>query len=141
MLIEVNGASGCKTVRGWISSLYARYAQLRSVWMMLGPLAIAMDDLRRADVLKDDKLPWVTSLHDLIIVGEVVVNPAEFLLYVRRRSDSAVAKLFRATDELDLFMLFLSFDHLYVEPDPDQVAQDHPMAPKPTKAARRRFGN
>jgi hypothetical protein len=36
-------------------------------------------------------------------------------------------------------MLFLSFDHLYVEPDPDQVAQDHPMAPKPTKAARRRF--
>jgi hypothetical protein len=139
MLIEVNGGIWLQD-RTWLDLEFIR--EIRSIAVCLddvGPLAIAMDDLRRADVLKDDKLPWVTSLHDLMAIGEVVVNPAEFLLYVRRRSDSAVAKLFRATDELDLFMLFLSFDHLYVEPDPDQVAQDHPVAPKPTKAARRCF--
>lgn len=138
-LIEVNGGIWLAD-RTWLDLRVLR--EVRSIAVCLddvGPLAIAMDDLRRAGVLEADKLPWITSLHDLAVIAEIIVSPAEFLLYVRRRSDSAVARLYRATDELDLFMLFLSNDHLYVEPDPDQVARDHPMAPKPTKAARRRF--
>jgi hypothetical protein len=137
-LIEVNGGIWMAD-RTWLDLQFLR--EVRSVAVCLddlGPLAIAMDDLRRAEVLKYDKLPWITSLHDLSVLAEVLARPAEFLLYVRQRSDSGVAKLFRATDELDLFMLFMA-GHLYVEPDPDQVARDHPMAPKPTKAARRRY--
>lgn len=138
-LIEVNGGIWTSD-RTWLDLEFLR--EVRSIAVCLddiGPLAIAMDDLRRAGILDDDKLPWVTSLHDLSVIAQVIDRPAEFLLYVRRRSDSGVAKLYRATDELDLFMLFLSDDHLYVEPDPDQVASEHPIAPKPTKAARRRF--
>ncbi|OIN80209.1 hypothetical protein [Mycobacterium malmoense] len=138
-LIEINGGIWMSD-RTWLDLEFVR--EIRSVAICLddiGPLAIAMDDLRRAGILDDDKLPWITSLHDLSVIAQVIDRPAEFLLYVRRRSDSGIAKLFRATDELDLFMLFLSDDHLYVEPDPDHVASIHPMAPKPTKAARRRF--
>ncbi|OBI45228.1 hypothetical protein A5708_15435 [Mycobacterium colombiense] len=138
-LIEENGGIWLAD-RTWLDLDFVR--EVRSIAVCLddiGPLAIAMDDLRRAGILNDDKLPWITSLHDLSVIAQVVDRPAEFLLYVRRRSDSGVAKLYRATDELDLFMLFLSDDHLYTEPDPDQVASDHPMTPKPTKAARRRF--
>jgi hypothetical protein len=137
-LIKTNGGIWMAD-RTWLDLQFLR--EVRSVAVCLddlGPLAIAMDDLRRAEVLKDDKLPWITSLHDLSVLAEVLARPAEFLLYVRQRSDSGVAKLYRATDELDLFMLFMA-GHLYVEPDPDQVARDHPMTPKPTKAARRRF--
>ncbi|MBN7443198.1 hypothetical protein I3U51_21930 [Mycobacteroides abscessus subsp. abscessus] len=138
-LIEINGGIWMSD-RTWLDLEFVR--EIRSVAVCLddiGPLAIAMDDLRRAGILGDDKLPWITSLHDLSVIAQVVDRPAEFLLYVRRRSDSGIAKLYRATDELDLFMLFLSDDHLYIEPDPDHVAAIHPMAPKPTKAARRRF--
>lgn len=138
-LIEVNGGIWMSD-RTWLDLEFLR--EVRSIAVCLddiGPLAIAMDDLRRAGILDDEKLPWITSLHDLSVIAQVIDRPAEFLLYVRRRSDSGIAKLYRATDELDLFMLFLSDDHLYIEPDPDQVASDHPMAPKATKAARRRF--
>ncbi|MFL0289364.1 hypothetical protein ACJH6H_29530 [Mycobacterium sp. SMC-21] len=138
-LIEVNGGIWLAD-RTWLELDLLR--EVRSIAVCLddiGPLAIAMDDLRRAGILNADKLPWITSLHDLSVIAQIVGRPAEFLLYLRRRSDSAVAKLYRATDELDLFMLFLSDHHLYVEPDPDQVAADFPAAPTPTKAARRRF--
>lgn len=138
-LIELNGGIWLAD-HTWLDLSFTREVQSIAVCLDdVGPLAIAMDDLRRAGVLLDDRLPWVTSLHDLSVIAEVVDRPAEFLLYVRRRSGSAVAQLYRATDELDLFMLFLSDDHLYIEPNPDQVAIDHPMAPKPTKGARRRF--
>ncbi|MFI7195779.1 hypothetical protein ACIBQ0_39185 [Nocardia nova] len=137
-LVETNG--GIWTAeRAWLDLRFLR--EVRSIAVCLddfGPLGIAMNDLRRAEILKDDKLPWITSLHDLSVLAEVLVRPAEFLLYVRRRSDLGVARLYRATDELDLFMLFMS-GQLYVEPDPEQVSRDHPMVPRPTKAARRRF--
>lgn len=138
-LIQVNGGIWMAD-RTWLDLDFVR--EIRSIAVCLddiGPLAIAMDDLRRAGVLTEDKFPWVTSLHDLSVIAQVIDRPGEFLLYVRRRSDSGIASLYRATDELDLFMLFLTDDHLYIEPDPDQVAMENPMAPPPTKAARRRF--
>lgn len=138
-LIELNGGVW-KADHTWLSLESVR--EIRSIAVCLddiGPLAIAMDDLRRSNILDDGSLPWVTSLHDLSVIAQVVDRPAEFLLYLRRRTDSGAATLFRATDELDLFMLFLSSDHLYIEPNPDHVASDHPMAPVPTKGARRRF--
>jgi hypothetical protein len=40
-------------------------------------------------------LPWITSLHDLEVISAVIERPAEFLLYLRRRTDSGVATYYR----------------------------------------------
>lgn len=64
-LVETNG--GIWTAeRAWLDLRFLR--EVRSIAVCLddfGPLGIAMNDLRRAEILKDDKLPWITSLHDL----------------------------------------------------------------------------
>jgi hypothetical protein len=49
--------------------------------------------------------------------SEVLDRPAEFQLYLQRRTDPGVSKYFWSSDELDLFMLFLR-GGLYVEPNP-----------------------
>ena len=101
-----------------------------------GPLAVALGDLERAALLPKGRLPWVASLHDLDVISRVLARPAEFLLYLRRRSDSGVATHYRGLDELDLFMLFLD-GGLYVEPDPDEIRRLHPNAgPAPNRNRR-----
>jgi hypothetical protein len=92
-----------------------------------GPLAVALGDLQRAGMLGEGSLPWIASLHDLEVISKVIDRPAEFLLYLRRRTDSGVATYYRGADELDLFMLFLD-GGLYVEQDPDEVRRRHPAA-------------
>ncbi len=92
-----------------------------------GPLAVALGDLKRAGHLGDGSLPWIASLHDLEVISLVIDRPAEFLLYLRRRTDSGVATHYRGADELDLFMLFLD-GGLYVEEDPEEVRRLHPTA-------------
>ena len=92
-----------------------------------GPLAVALGDLQQAGLLGEGSLPWITSLHDLEVISRVIDRPAEFLLWLRRRADSGVARYYRGSDELDLFMLFLD-GGLYVEPDPDEVQRDYPTS-------------
>ena len=115
--------------------------EVRSVAVCLddmGPLATALDELVRGNVLEADRFPWIISLHDLAIVAEVLDRPAEFLLYLRRRTESEVSLNFWAIDELDLFMLFLS-GHLYVEPDPDRVSEEFLGVRRPSGRDRRRY--
>ena len=102
-----------------------------------GPLAVALGDLDRSGLLATGSLPWVASLHDLEVISKVIDRPAEFLLYLRRRTDSGVATHYRGADELDLFMLFLE-GGLYVESDPDEIRRQHPNAPPPRNRDRRR---
>lgn len=92
-----------------------------------GPLAVALGDLQSSGMLGAGHLPWIASLHDVDVISNVIDRPAEFLLYLRRRTDSGVAKHYRGADELDLFMLFLD-GGLYVEEDPDEVRRIHPTA-------------
>jgi hypothetical protein len=115
--------------------------EVRSVAVCLddmGPLATALDELVRANVLGSDRFPWIVSLHDLAIVAEVLDRPAEFLLYLRRRTESEVSLKYSAIDELDLFMLFLA-GGLFVEPDPDRVSEEFLGVPRPSGADRRRY--
>jgi hypothetical protein len=115
--------------------------EVRSVVVGLddyGPAGIVLDELRRAGVIADEKLPWVTSLHDLATVSMVLDRPSELLLYIRRRAASGVSRHFRAVDELDLFMLFLR-GGLYVEPDPDLMHRLYPATDPPTARDYRRF--
>jgi hypothetical protein len=137
-LIETNHGLWLED-RTWLDLSFVR--EVRSIAVGLddyGPLGIMLDELRRANVITDKKLPWFTSIHDLATISAVIDLPAEFLLYVRRRSDSGVSNLYRASDELDLFMLFLN-GGLYVEPDPDEVHRLHPATPPPSKHDRRRY--
>lgn len=125
--------------RSWLDLSTIR--EIRSVAVCLddvGPLATALDELVRADIIKSDRFPWIVTLHDLTVISEVIDRPAEFLLYLRRRTESEVSLKFRAIDELDLFMLFLG-GGLYVEPDPDRVSEEFLGVRRPTGRDRRRY--
>jgi hypothetical protein len=102
-----------------------------------GPLSVGLGDLASAELLGDGQLPWIASLHDLEVISRTIDRPAEFLLYVRRRTGKTIAENYRGGDELDLFMLFMN-GHLYVEPDPVEVHRSHPRTPPPSPGDRRR---
>lgn len=104
----------------------------------VGPLGVTIGDLQDVGMLAERKPPWIASLHDLTVIAEICDRPSEFLLYLRRRTDSEVAKSYRAADELDLFMLFLN-GGLYVDEDPDEVRHAHPSAPPAKSRDRRRY--
>ncbi|MFI2715211.1 hypothetical protein ACH5AI_02550 [Streptomyces collinus] len=137
-LIEQNGGLWLAN-REWLNLDHVR--EIRSIAVCLddmGPLAIALDELVRANVINADRFPWVVSLHDLAVLAAVLERPAEFLLYLRRRTESDVSKHFTAVDELDLFMLFLN-GGLYLDPDPDKVFEDFPSTAKPSAKERKRY--
>lgn len=125
--------------RTWLDLSYIREVHSIAVCLEdMGVLAIAVDELVRSGIIADPSIPWVVSLHDLAVIADVLSRPAEFLLYLRRRTDPGVSRYFEATDELDLFMLFLK-GGLYVEPNPDRVFVLYPASGKPTKADRERY--
>jgi hypothetical protein len=122
----------------WLDLSHVR--EIRSVIVLLddvGPLGTAIGALQAAGLLAEQRPPWVVSLHDLAVITEICDRPSEFLLYLRRRTDSGVATYYRSADELDLFMLFLD-GNLYVENDPDEVNRAHPSTPPATTRDRRR---
>jgi hypothetical protein len=113
--------------------------EIRSVVVGLdyfGPLSVCLGDLQDTNLLGDGCPPWIVSIADLEVIAKVLERPAEFLLYLRRRTDSGVAKHFRAMDELDMFMLFMA-GGLYVAPDPDEVRRVHPRTPPASRKRRR----
>ncbi|WP_139360795.1 hypothetical protein [Mycobacterium sp. D16R24] len=77
--------------------------------------------------MSENKPPWITSLHDLTTIAAVCDRPAEFLHYLRVRTDSPVTTHFWALDELDLYMFFLQGD-LWVDVDDEgavNMVDDH----------------
>lgn len=104
----------------------------------LGPLAIGVDDLIRAGVLHQANVPWIVSLHDLQVLKLLTNHPAEFALYVSRRTDPRVSMTFQAVDELDLVMLYFK-GHYYLRPDPDEIHSKFPDSLPPTKRDRQLY--
>lgn len=136
-LIRVNGGIWRKDA-AWFDLSQVREIHTIVVGLdTFGPLSVALGDLDAASLLGDGTLPWITSLHDLEVVSKVIDRPAEFLLYLRRRTEPGIADNYRGVDELDLFMLFIN-GGLYVEPDPDEVHQTHTRTRSPTKKDRQR---
>lgn len=111
-------------------------------------IAVSLDDLStvltataelvRAGLLSLDSIPWTVSLHDLELITELIARPAEFLLYLRRRRNPDVTVMFKAADEMDLFLYFYE-EGLWVEPDPAQVRVAFPFLPDPTSGQLRRY--
>jgi len=100
-------------------------------------IATATAKLVGAELLSPDNIPWTVSLNDLGLIAELVDRPAEFLLYVRRRTEPRATEMFMAVDELDLFLLFFRMG-LYVEADPAEIAREMPWLGKPRIADLRR---
>lgn len=64
-------------------------------------------DLMRADLLpQNGTIPWIVSLNDLRLILQLCDDPAEFIVYLRRRTDPLIADEYFSTDELDLFLEF-----------------------------------
>lgn len=101
-------------------------------------IATATATLVSAGLLPQDHIPWTVSLNDLDLIAQLVDRPAEFLLYVRRRTEPKATKMFMAVDELDLFLVFFRMG-LYVEPDPAVIANEMPWLGKPSAADMRRY--
>ncbi|WP_426243084.1 hypothetical protein [Nocardioides sp. LHG3406-4] len=139
-LIETNGGLWLGN-RTWLDLSHIR--EVRSVVALLddiGPLGTAIGELQRVGIVPEQRPPWITSLHDLATIAEVCDRPGEFLLYLRRRTDSGVTTHYRAADELDLYMLFLE-GGLYVEPDPEQIKAEHPAVPPVKKRDQRQHAD
>ncbi|HEY9312463.1 hypothetical protein [Williamsia sp.] len=109
-LIEINRGIwlGDKT---WLDLSHVR--EIRSVTALLddvGPLGTAIGQLQEAGVVSMTKPPLIISLHDLATIAAVSDRPAEFLHYLRIRTDSPVTKHYWALDELDFYMCFRQGD-------------------------------
>ncbi|MEV6522635.1 hypothetical protein AB0M43_11875 [Longispora sp. NPDC051575] len=104
----------------------------------LSGVTTATTMLIAAGLLQSDNIPWTVSVHDLRIVTELLDRPSELLLYLRRRTQAEATWKYRAVDELDLFLHFLTRG-LYVEPDPNKLAASAPWSGPPTTADLRRF--
>ncbi|GAA0202767.1 hypothetical protein GCM10008944_20540 [Cytobacillus oceanisediminis] len=101
-------------------------------------IATATSKLVGAGLLPPDNIPWTVSLNDLDLISQLIDRPAEFLLYIRRRTEPKATEMFMAVDELDLFLLFFRMG-LYVEPDPDVAFSEMPWLDTPRTADLRRF--
>lgn len=136
-LIEVN--NGLWNSKGqWLDLSGVR--EVRSLAVTLDDLSslnCSLDALVRSKVIAAGKLPWVVSLHDLVVTLRVLTRPAELLLYLRRRTDSEVATRYDGADELDFVMLFVQ-GQLWVDPDPDEMRRRFPRAPHLPIGAQRR---
>jgi hypothetical protein len=104
----------------------------------LSSIATVTVSLIAAGLLAAEDVPWIVSLHDLEIISELIDRPAEFVLYLRRRTEPTVTVRYHAVDELDLFLEFFSTG-LYVEPDPEKVREVLPHLGEPSVAETRRF--
>lgn len=81
----------------------------------LGPLSLMTAELMESEILDADALPWVVSLHDLLVVADVLDEPASFLSFLRRRTDPVLASGIAGSDELDLLMWYVS-GGLFLDP-------------------------
>ena len=103
----------------------------------LGPLALSTAEMVRSGVLPQAKLPWVVSVHDLLVVIDVL-HPAQFLTYMRRRTSREAALWITGSDELDILMWFVA-GGFYFHPDPDRIHANHPGSKPPTARMRREY--
>lgn len=106
----------------------------------LGPLSLATSEFVQAGVLPQTQLPWVVSVHDLLVTRHVLDRPEHFLTYLRRRTNRDAALWITGSDELDILMWYLAGGFYFV-PDPDRLYAQHPTSQPPTAKGRREYAN
>jgi hypothetical protein len=91
-------------------------------------------------VLTQSHLPWVVSVHDLLVFQHVLDQPEHFLTYLRRRTNRDAAMWITGSDELDILMWYLA-GGFYFEPDPERIFAQHPKSNPPTAKQRRGYAD
>lgn len=125
----------------WLDLSFVRETYVIAVTLEdLANITALSSDLEAKGIVSSKEHPWITSLHDLRIVSEIIDRPSEFLLFLRRRTDPFVTRKFHAIEELDYVMAFLS-GRLFVEPDPKIQEVELPKLGKARVADKRRFAN
>lgn len=104
----------------------------------LGPLSLSMNELANKGIIETDEIPWIVSLHDLIVMSKTFDHPAHFLEYLRRRRGRRLATMVTGVDELDMFMWFLD-GGMYFDPDPEDTASQVPIDLPTISRDKRRF--
>jgi hypothetical protein len=116
-------------------------SEIHSIIVMLddmGPLSLAMNELASQGIIETDQVPWIVSVHDLLVISRTLEHPAQFLEFLRRRRARRLATMVKGVDELDMFMWFLG-GGMYFEPDPEEVATQLPVTRAPKSSDVRRF--
>ena len=106
----------------------------------LGPAALAVDQLVRSGILTQVELPWIVSMHDLIVTADVLDSPEQFLTYLRRRTNRDAALWVTASDELDVLMWYVH-GGFYFQPDPDRLHSRNPTSPPLTVKETREYSD
>lgn len=115
--------------------------EIHSIIVMLddmGPLSLSLNELAAKNIIDTVEVPWIVSLHDLLVISRTIDHPAQFLEYLRRRRGRKLATMVSGVDELGMFMWFVN-GGMYFEPDPGEVAAQIPISVPGGAAARRRF--
>ncbi|MGI8699877.1 MAG: hypothetical protein ACR2JU_01465 [Nocardioidaceae bacterium] len=132
-LIRVN--HGVWSVDGkWVD--LAPVGEVHSIIVMfddMGPLSLSMNELAHKGIIETAEVPWIVSLHDLLVISRTIDHSAQFLEYLRRRRGRRLATMVNGVDELDMFMWFVG-GGMYFEPDPREVAAQLPID-RPIKAS------
>ena len=123
----------------WID--LAEVGEVHSIIVMLddmGPLSLSMNELANQGIVKTDEVPWIVSMHDLLVMSRTFDHPAQFLDYLRRRRGRKLATMVSGADELDMLMWFLN-GGMYFEPNPEDVAAQLPLDLPVKGSDQRRF--
>ena len=115
--------------------------EVHSIIVMLddmGPLSLSMNQLAERGVITTEEVPWIVSVHDLLVISRTIDHPAQFLEYVRRRRGRKLATMVSGADELDVFMWFLD-GGMYFEQDPQDVAAQLPVEKPAKRGDQRRY--
>lgn len=89
-----------------LSDVYEVY----SIIVCLEDIAVlsnANQELCKAGIIGNKNMPWIVSLHDLLVIKDIISSPGDFINYVRRRTDYNIMKNIIANDELDVFMWYI----------------------------------
>lgn len=89
-----------------LSDVYEVY----SIIVCLEDLAVlsnANQELYEAGLIGNKNMPWIVSLHDLLVIKDIISSPGDFINYVRRRTDYNIMKNIIVNDELDVFMWYI----------------------------------
>lgn len=88
----------------------------------LNAVSTVVEELTRSGLLSGpEDPPWIVNQHDLEIITEVLERPSEFIHYLLRRREMNISGSFRASEELDYFMRYLTTG-LYTEPGQAGIA-------------------
>lgn len=104
----------------------------------MGPLVLNAQALIDAQALTGPRVPWIVSIHDLLVIQDLLRRPYNFLTYLRRRTTPEAARWIQASDEMDLLMWFVN-GGLYFEPDPRRTRSTVQPDRQPTAAEIRAY--